>query len=76
MIEVVKMSSIAISNFRRNSNINLTTNVKLAISYAAAHLTAFSSVGFFYLLGLFDVGFLSHESLAVKFMNYLISTIS
>ncbi len=55
MIEVVKMSSIAISNFRRNSIINLTTNVKLAISYATAHLTAFSTVGFLYLLGLFDV---------------------
>jgi hypothetical protein len=76
MIEVVKMSSIAISNFRRNSTINLTTNVKLAISYAAAHLTAISIVGFLYLLGLFDVGFLSQESLAVKLMNYLTLTIS
>ena len=56
--EVVKMSSTAINYFSSYSTFTHTTNAKLAISYVAAHLTAISTIGVLYLLGLFDVGLL------------------
>ena len=70
------MSSIIMNDIKNCSVPTLSTNAKLAMSYLAAHLTAISSTGTLYLLGLFDVGFLSEKSLAVKLMNYLLSTIS
>jgi len=70
------MNSITINDVNLSSTFTLTTEAKLAMTYIAAHLTAISTIGTFYLLGLFNVGFLSQESLAVKYVNYLISTIS
>ena len=70
------MNSITINDVNLRSTFTLTTEAKLAMAYFAAHLTAISTIGALYLLGLFNVGFLSQESLAVKYVNYLISTIS
>lgn len=70
------MNSTNIYKHKRHSILNLTTTMKLAMCYLAAHLTAISIVGMVYLSGLFDVGFLSTESLAVKLGTYVISIIS
>lgn len=52
---------------------NVSTNFKIGMSYLAAHLTALSTVIIMYISGLFDVGFLSHESLIVKIGHQIIS---
>lgn len=50
----------------------ISTQGKVALSYLAAHLTALSTVIIMYISGLFDVGFLSNESLLVQIAHHLI----
>ena len=59
MMKAVKMNSITINEVNIRSNFTPITEAKLALAYIAAYLTAISTIGAFYLLGLFDVGFLS-----------------
>lgn len=62
-------------NTLKTGKTNSSNTVKLAVTYAAAHLTALSTVGILYLLGLFDVGFLSRESLGVQLANAVLTKI-
>lgn len=62
-------------NALKTGNANSTTNVKLALTYTAAHLTALSTVGILYLLGLFDVGFLSQDSLGIQLAGAVLAKI-
>lgn len=64
------------NDIRKGSLLNLTTTMKLAISFIAAHLTAVSTIGIVYMLGIFDVGFLSEESLALKIWDHVVTIIA
>lgn len=70
------MSSATMNCFRLIRSNRVSTDIKLTISYLAAHLTAISTVGFFYMLGLFDVGFLSEKSLIIKFAKQIMATLT
>jgi len=69
MMEVVSMNAITLKSFRKLTDAGLTTRAKIVLSYGAAYLTAFAVIGLFYLTGIFDVGFLAGDSLALKVVH-------
>ena len=65
------MNAAAIKNIINLSLPEITTSTKIAMSYLSAYTTSILAVGLLYMLGVFDVGFLSSESIAVKLFKYV-----
>lgn len=61
---------------RNFSNLFETAEVKIAMSYLAAYLTAFAVIGLFYFSGLLGVGSISKDSFWGKLVTFALSLIN